>query len=134
MILCPTSVHFHQIILPNLHFWQRKKNINVENFKIEFSHYTTTITIPLHVYYINWNGWGYARRSYLPQKFDNYYFSFTKAHMFKIDQLIAQLLGYSSTGVIITSGTITHTILFNCLFYITLQTTFWDRNLTFEYI
>ena len=79
-----------------------------------------------------WNGWGYARRSYLLQKFDNYYFSFTKAQMFEID-LIAQLHGYSSTCVIITWGTITHTILFNCPFYITLQTTFWDRNRTSEY-
>ena len=54
---------------------------------------------------------GDARRSYLLQKFDNYYFSFPKAQMFKIDQLI-------------TSGTITHTILFYCPFYINLQTTF----------
>ena len=68
---------------------------------------------------------GYARRSCLLQKFDNYYFSFPKAQMFKIDQLITQLHGYSSTFVfIITSGTITHTILFYCPFYINLQTTF----------
>ena len=46
MVFSSTIVHFQQIYSAKLHFWQSKNNINVENFKIELSHYTTTVTIP----------------------------------------------------------------------------------------